>query len=177
MNQGLLAPPRLLRVLVIDDDRDTVDSTAMLLGFWGHEVKSAYDGAGGLSMALGQPPDVILLDVAMPGMNGCEVLKRLRLRPGLDMTRIVAVSGYADAAHRSRCRQAGFDDFLAKPVNLSTLRSSLEFECERVRRGPRPMSSALDSGYVTKESRPRRETVLGRRFVTNLLDEKNPPPG
>ena len=77
----LPVPARLLRVLVVDDDCDTADSLTVLLRLWGHEVWSAYGGAAALELATEVRPDVVLLDVAMPRMSGCEVAQRLRRSP------------------------------------------------------------------------------------------------
>lgn len=110
-----------LRVLVVDDDRDTVDSLAMLLRCWGHEVHVAQDGVGALAQATAFHPQLMLVDLAMPGMHGLELAKRLRSLPELSKTPLVAVTGLGDQRHRQQAIDAGFDDFLTKPYGLSEL--------------------------------------------------------
>jgi CheY-like chemotaxis protein len=124
---------RALRVLVVDDDRDTVDSLAMLLRLWGHDVRSAYGGVLALQLVREARPDVLLLDIAMPNVGGIEVALQLRRHRRFDATRIVAVSGYVDEAHQLLCCQAGIDDFLNKPLEMATLHDLLRFECDRLR--------------------------------------------
>lgn len=110
-----------LRVLVVDDDRDTVDSLAMLLRCWGHEVHVAQDGVAALAQVTAFPPQLMLVDLAMPGMHGLELATRLRSSPGLSKTPLVAVTGLGDKRSRQRAIEAGFDDFLVKPYGLSEL--------------------------------------------------------
>jgi PleD family two-component response regulator len=69
---------RLLRVLVADDNRDAADSMSLLVKMWGHEVRQTYDGAAALEIAAAYRPDVLLLDISMPNMDGCQLAKRLR---------------------------------------------------------------------------------------------------
>ena len=118
-----------LRILVVDDLRDTADSMARLLALWGHETRTAYDGASALAV-LGQfQPNIVLLDVAMPGMDGITVVQSMR-EAKVKQPRLIAVSGLADEHHRRLALTAGFDDYLAKPVPAEILRAALA--------GPRP---------------------------------------
>jgi CheY-like chemotaxis protein len=105
-----------LRVLVADDDADTADSLAVLVRLWGHGVCVAYAGAEALAAALAYRPDVLLLDVAMPGMDGFRLALAVRGQPCLDGALLVAITGYADDAHRQLGLRAGFDHYLVKPV-------------------------------------------------------------
>jgi PAS domain S-box-containing protein len=117
-------PPSTWRVLVVDDNEDAALSIAILLGLWGHEVKTAFDGNAALAVAAGFAPEVVLLDLGLPGLDGYEVARRLRaggLR-GL----LVAVTGYGREEDRARSRDAGFDRHLLKPVDLDALRAILE---------------------------------------------------
>ncbi len=123
--------PRLLRVLVVDDDADTTDSLTMILRLWGYDVRAAYNGETALRMAVTVEPDVVLLDVAMPTMTGYEVAHRLKRSLVFKQTHLIAVSGYVDEAHQSRCREAGFDDFLPKPLDFANLRRMLLAERDR----------------------------------------------
>ena len=87
------APGPSRRILIIDDQRDSADTMAMLLRMIGHEVRTAYDGPTGLDLARLQPPEVVLCDVSMPGMSGLEVARRLRRELGLRDALLVAVTG------------------------------------------------------------------------------------
>jgi CheY-like chemotaxis protein len=120
-----LSPGTHLRVLVVDDCRDHTESLAMLLRLWGHEPLIAHDGFAALDLAGTQRPDVVLLDVGLPGMDGYEVARRLRRLPGLGRALLMTVSGYAQEADRERALAAGCADHLVKPVDLDRLRGLL----------------------------------------------------
>jgi len=114
-----------LRVLVADDCKDAADTLSTLLRIWGYEVRVAYDGASALETAYSFHPDVLLLDQAMPELDGCCVARRLRQEGRFHASTLIAVTGYTDATHRSQCDQAGFDLYLVKPVDLATLEDLL----------------------------------------------------
>jgi len=116
---------RLLRVLVADDDRDTTDVLSILVKMWGHDVRQAYDGATAFDLAFAYRPDVLLLDLAMPGMDGCHLARQLRRQSRFDDALLVAVTGYGDEAHRLLGEEAGFDLYLVKPVEPETLEKLL----------------------------------------------------
>ena len=144
-SQRVLTGTRLLRVLVVDDNHDTADSMALLVNAWGHDVCVAYAGAAALEAAAAYRPDVLLLDVAMPVVDGNHVARQLRRQTRFKDTLLIAVTGYADQAHRLASEGAGFDHYLVKPVNLSTLEKLLLREQGRragrpdaVRTAPRP---------------------------------------
>lgn len=113
-----------LRVLVVDDNRDTADSLAILVGMWGHEVRTAYDGSAIHDVPKFQP-DVIVLDIGMPKMDGNSVARQLRQQACYDATLIIAVTGYHDEARRMLSRDAGFDHYLIKPVDPRVLEKLL----------------------------------------------------
>jgi CheY-like chemotaxis protein len=117
-----------LRVLIADDDADTADSLAILLSFWGHEVCVARTGAEALGMAFVLRPDVLLLDVAMPGVDGFSLARAIRQHPFLHGVLLVAVTGYADEAHCQLGLRAGFDHYLAKPVEPKFIQALLALE-------------------------------------------------
>jgi len=104
-----------LRVLVVDDNVDTVTTLAMLVQESGHDVRTAYDGSAVLEMALDYQPNVVLLDIGLPGLNGFEVAKRLRQQPTLKNIVLVAMTGYGQESDRKRSQEAGFDSHLVKP--------------------------------------------------------------
>jgi PAS domain S-box-containing protein len=122
------AGPRL-RVLVVDDSEDSVESLALLLGIWGHDVTTARDGAGALDLVSRKPPHVVLLDIGLPGISGYEVAKRIRAREGGEDIVLVALTGYGQAEDRRRAKEAGFTVHLVKPVvpeALQRLLASIE---------------------------------------------------
>ncbi len=114
------------RILVVDDDEDVANSTALLLKTLGYEVHTVYGGAAAIEAALAHRPEIILLDVGMPGMDGYEVARRLRQEPTLQGTLLVAMTGWGQEADRQRSRAAGFDHHLVKPVDLATLEALLK---------------------------------------------------
>jgi CheY-like chemotaxis protein len=114
------------RVLVVDDDHDAADSLAMVLGLLGHRVGVAYGGAEAVEAAIEAIPDIAVLDLGMPGMDGCELARRLRARPQGEGVVLVALTGWVGEPYRRRAREAGFDHFLAKPASLEALVGVLE---------------------------------------------------
>jgi PAS domain S-box-containing protein len=114
-------PAQSRRVLVIDDNHDACATLAALLRMEGHEVREAHDGPEGIDAAKAFAPDLVLLDIGMPGMSGYEVAQALRKLPGGGALRIVAVTGWSQDHDRQRSREAGFDHHLAKPVGVDEL--------------------------------------------------------
>jgi PAS domain S-box-containing protein len=110
-----------LRILLVDDNIDAVDSMSALLENRGHAVAAAYDGATALLMAPAFQPDVIFLDIGLPGISGLEVARRIRAVPELDGVGLVAVTGWASEGDRQRSRDAGFDFHLSKPASLQAI--------------------------------------------------------
>jgi PAS domain S-box-containing protein len=115
-----------IRVLVVDDDADVRESTALLLGLNGYEVKMADSGEQAIALIGKFHPDVVLLDIGMPGENGYQVAQSIRRLPNGDDLLLIALSGYGRAEDLDRSREAGFDHHLIKPLNLSTLCDLLE---------------------------------------------------
>ncbi len=98
---------------------------AALLQLKGHDARVAFDGPKALETAAAFHPEVVLLDIGMPGMNGYQVAKQLRQMPGLEQTLLVAISGYGQEEDRRRSREAGFQHHLVKPVGLSAVEELL----------------------------------------------------
>jgi CheY-like chemotaxis protein len=112
------------KILVVDDDRDTAESMAFVLRHLGHAVVTATDGFQAIELARRQRPTHVLLDLAMPRMDGLEVATRLRRElPGPFV--LIAITGLGQAADRQRTRAAGFDHHLLKPADLDELLSLL----------------------------------------------------
>ena len=109
------------RVLVVDDNRDAADATSVLLELSGHEVKTVGDGSEALASAPIYAPDVVLLDIGLPGMDGYEVAVRLREIPETRASCLIALTGYGQPADRARAREAGFDHHLTKPADPDEL--------------------------------------------------------
>ncbi len=115
-------PPLL--ILVVDDNKDSANSMAMLLQLEGHEVLVAHDGREGVELALRQRPRVILLDIGLPLLDGYQVCRSVR-NAGVTETVIIAMTGYGQDTDRSRSLEAGFDAHLVKPIDLPALHNLL----------------------------------------------------
>ncbi len=111
------------RVLIVDDNRDTADTTAMLLRIAGYDVAVAYDGRSAINTAKGYDPDVVLLDLSLPDIDGFAVAENLR-KEGMDRASFIALSGHGPDDDRS-WEQMHFIDYLVKPVGYETLVSLL----------------------------------------------------
>jgi CheY-like chemotaxis protein len=123
---------RSLRVLIVDDDQDTADSLSRLISSWGHDARGAYDGAACLELAAAHAPEVVLLAVAMLGMDGYELAQQLRLDARLKKCYLIAMKEKADAWGHEHCLESDFDLFLAKPVDRAVLRDLLSLEGRRL---------------------------------------------
>jgi two-component system CheB/CheR fusion protein len=118
--------PTPLRVLVVDDCPDTTASLAMLLHLWGYEAQVVHNGRAALEAAGACRPDVVLLDIGLPGMDGYEVARQLRRQHDLGRPVILSLSGYGQEADSRRARAAGCDDHLVKPVDPEALHRLLQ---------------------------------------------------
>ncbi|HYG61287.1 MAG TPA: ATP-binding protein [Thermoanaerobaculia bacterium] len=117
--------PTLPRILLVEDNPDAAMALTDLLRLWGHEVAVAADGATALEIAGSFRPDVLLLDIGLPGMDGYELAHRLRLQEGLAAARFIALTGYGQETDRRRAAEAGFDHHLTKPADPKVLRELL----------------------------------------------------
>jgi len=118
-SERLTGPAR--RVLIVDDNVDSADSLAMVLKYDGHETDRVYTARDAIERTASFKPDVILLDIGLPEIDGYEIARRLRATPGLERLRLVALTGYGQPEDRARTRAAGFDDHLVKPVEFPAL--------------------------------------------------------
>jgi CheY-like chemotaxis protein len=118
----MTTPPTHRRVLVVDDNADAADSLSILLRLLGHDVVTAYAGPGGLTLAESFQPEVVFLDIGMPGMSGYEVARLLKAGPAAPGIRLlVAVSGFGQTADHHKAVAAGFDRLLVKPADPAVL--------------------------------------------------------
>lgn len=120
-----------MQILVVDDNQDSADSTTAILRLLGHRVECAYEGPAGIQLSARLRPAMVLLDLAMPGMDGFKTLDRMRRLPELSGTFFVAMTGFGNEDDQRRTRAAGFGAHLVKPVELGALVALLE----RVRNG------------------------------------------
>ena len=118
-------PPRR-RILVVDDNRSNANSLGVLLRALGQDVEMAYDGPSALELIRRRRPDLVLLDIGLPGMDGYEVVRRCRADDGLRRIVLVAMTGYGKEEDRRRSQEAGFNAHLVKPVDLDDLRALLD---------------------------------------------------
>jgi DNA-binding response OmpR family regulator len=123
------------RILIVDDNRDAADGLTRLLRSVGHHVETAYDGVSALQVIETVRPTIVLLDIAMPGMDGYRVASELRKRSDSDGFELIALTGFDSAEHRQRAEAAGFDQGLTKPVEINELLALIN-AVERHRRGP-----------------------------------------
>jgi PAS domain S-box-containing protein len=124
----------VLRVLIVDDNEDAVTALELLLEEAGHLVRAAHTGPAGLAAALEFLPDVMLLDIGLPELDGFEVAKRIRQQAALRNVVLVAMTGYGREKERQRSKEAGFDHHLVKPADFGTLEHILAAVSERVGR-------------------------------------------
>ncbi|AKT36904.1 hybrid sensor histidine kinase/response regulator [Chondromyces crocatus] len=135
------SPTGRLRVLVVEDNPDALELVQNLLELWGHHVEAASDGVTGLEMALTMKPDVALIDIGLPAMDGYEVASRLRAEAAGRNIALIAVTGYGRDEDRRRAYEAGFDEHLVKPVNPTRLAEAIERQTRSLRaRPPGPTS-------------------------------------
>jgi CheY-like chemotaxis protein len=115
-----------LRILVVEDSAETAQTTQLLLGMWGHDCRVAHDGPAALEVGAAFCPEVVFLDIGLPGLDGYEVARRLRDHPATAEALLVAVTGHGQEREVQLCWEAGFDRHLLKPVEPQALRGLLE---------------------------------------------------
>jgi two-component system CheB/CheR fusion protein len=149
---GRTAPSAGLTVLVVDDNHDVADSLALLLGLWGHEAVVAYDGAEALHLALAHRPQVLLLDIGLPQIDGVQLARWLREQDAFRTAVLVAVTGYADQASRGQWGSA-FDHYLIKPVAPEEVERLLAAVRAHASAPALPRSPAVEATSGTGSSR------------------------
>ena len=142
--EGVKVPPIIARsgeiqrhILVVDDNKFSADSLALILQLGGHDTRVAYSGPDALELASNFRPDVVLMDIGLPAMDGFEVARRLRARADTEGVLLVAVTGYGHEEVLQKAKQVGFDHHLLKPLDLDTLLALLSL--------PMPTATACGS--------------------------------
>ena len=117
---------RSCRILVVDDNSDAADMLAILLEQLGHTISVAHDGDEALKLIDDHAPDLAVLDIGLPGMDGYELARRLRANPSTRDTRLIALSGYGQTSDKEQSKRAGFDAHLVKPIAFNDLQQVIE---------------------------------------------------
>ena len=120
------ASQKIRSILVVDDNVDAADSLGAMLEAWGYEVTVAHDGPAALAALQDTLPDIALLDIGMPAMDGYELAAHLRFQPGCEALPIVAITGAGGPEDVRRSRAKGFSAHLVKPVSAASLRTLLK---------------------------------------------------
>ena len=121
-------PPR---ILVVDDGHDAADSLCMVLRMFGADSSVVYDGQAAIDFIAESKPDIVLLDLSMPGMDGYEVAQQVRTNPACDDVRLIALTGWGTDEERMRSEAAGFSEHWVKPVPAAILRKLVSTELEK----------------------------------------------
>lgn len=117
--------PHQYRILVVDDNESCAKIMMWALEGLGHNAVMALDGPSAIKLAIYFRPDIVLLDIGLPGMNGYEICRAMRKEPVLQKTIFMAQTGWGQKEHRERSKEAGFDYHLVKPVNIEALKNIL----------------------------------------------------
>jgi len=117
--------PTALRVLAVDDNKDSADSLAMMLRYMGAKAQTAYDGPSAIEAIKESRPAIVVMDLGMPGMDGCEAARLIRQDPDIQRVLLVALTGWGQEEDRRRSKEAGFDHHLVKPVDVDALQTLL----------------------------------------------------
>ena len=126
-------PEQTSRVLVVDDNMDAADMLVMMLQMFGHETRAAYSGQTALETAVEYQPDVVLLDIGLPDMDGYQVARHLRQQPQTKDVRLIAITGYGQDSDRLRSQEAGCEHHLVKPVDPQKLQDLLTTSAKQPR--------------------------------------------
>lgn len=124
--EGATPATRPRRVLVVEDNQDSANSLGELIELWGHETRVVNDGPAAIEAATAFHPEIVLLDIGLPGMNGYQVARIMRSRPALRGALLVALTGFGQEEDRACAEQAGFDRHFTKPVEIDALQTLLQ---------------------------------------------------
>ena len=159
-----------LRVLIVDDNRDGADALGLLVEALGNQVHVTYGGTQALNVATAFRPDLMFVDLVMPGMDGCDLVKRLRQIPAFARTTIVAITGLKDAEYKALAKQAGCDSVLVKPAALTEIKAALASVVRVVTpagRSPKPIPARVS--LATEQ----RLSIVEARRIRNERPSKN----
>jgi CheY-like chemotaxis protein len=131
-----VAPGRSLRVLIVEDNVDAAEMLELAVSRFGHVTKVAHDGAAAVTMATTFEPDVVFLDIGLPGMSGYDVARTLRGMPEFEHVHIVAVTGWGQEEDRRKAREAGCNNHFTKPLSPTVVEELLTKIAERLKKGP-----------------------------------------
>lgn len=163
------------QILVVDDDAISRKILAQLLASAGHDSRECEDGAKALQLIHANPPSLLLLDFDMPGLNGAEVLRRLRSDPDPAVAQIPAImlTGHGSEESEVSCLQAGADDFVTKPINAAVLRARIETQLRlrSMRRQLERQNDELEEWRCNLE----RDLAAARLTQQSLIPQKPPP--
>jgi CheY-like chemotaxis protein/uncharacterized protein YbcI len=164
-----------LRVLIVDDNRDGADSLGLLIEELGNQVHVTYSGIQALQVAVAFRPDLMLVDLMMPDMDGVDLVTQLRLSPTFARTKIIAVTGQKGDEHRVAALHAGCDDVLTKPATLIDIKKSLASATAAVsplvpRLRPRALS-ALDRRLPIEEARRIRTSRTSKKLTQSESED------
>ncbi len=162
-------PTGSLRVLIVDDNRDGADALGLLVEALGNQVHVTYQGAQALNVATAFRPDLILVDLIMPEMNGFDLVGQLRQIAGFVQTKIIAITGLKDEVQRTLAVQAGCDLVLGKPVSLPSLKSVLSSVVPSL---PAPAKSARQPAARTNRGVERRLPIDAARRLRSQRNSK-----
>lgn len=151
-----------LRVLIVDDNRDGADALGLVVEALGHQVHVTYGGLLALEVATAFRPDLILVDLLMPGMNGCDLAIRLRQLPDFAHTKIVAITGLKDEGHKTLAKNSGCDAVVVKPAALAEIEAVLASVVPVVR--PPSQSPKPPRARVSREAERRLPIEEARRI-------------
>jgi len=143
-----------LRVLIVDDNRDGADALGLLVEALGNQVHVTYGGTQALDVATAFRPDLMFVDLLMPDMDGCSLVKRIRQIPAFAHTKIVAITGQKDNEHKAKAMRAGFDAYLVKPATLDEIKQVLDSVVSAV------VPPGQSPGLVPMRARPNAEGRL-----------------
>ena len=148
----MLTSEKILRVLIVDDNRDGADALGLLVEELGNQVHVTYGGTKALEVATTFRPDLMLVDLLMPGIDGCDLVMRFRQTPAFAQTKIVAITGQKDEEHKASAMKAGFDAVLFKPAALTEIKAVLA------------SVDVSDTGQSPKRAKERASPYAGRRL-------------
>jgi CheY-like chemotaxis protein len=160
---------RVLHVLVVDDNRDAADTLGVLLQLWGFDHRITYDGAVALETASVYRPDCLVTDLALPGMDGCALARRIRQQPGLEKIKLVALTAFSDEFHARRVKEAGFDHHLVKPADLVELERVLQMMQEMIRLAGKTEELARQNVELASETKELLKEV--KEDITEVKEE------